>query len=139
MIKCLKCQNTYEGNVLLSKCPHCDNSDLSLFIRVDGEIDPTKNKQDREWLESRIEEENSNNCYHKWIFFAGYCQFCGQFGDHGERISICIKCGIIYGCEYGYASQAEIDNLLDPEISNLKEFLDEFIIKSQLNIKLKGK
>ena len=52
MIKCLKCKDIVKGNALPSKCPNCGNEDLSQFIRVDEEIDPIKNKREREWLES---------------------------------------------------------------------------------------
>lgn len=57
-VKCLKCKNVLSGSDglhLSSKCPKCGNTNMSLFIRVDDlDIDPKKNKRDKEWLESRV-------------------------------------------------------------------------------------
>lgn len=57
-LKCLKCQKVFSGSEglhLSSQCSECGNDDLSLFIRVDDEdIDPIKNKRDKEWLESQL-------------------------------------------------------------------------------------
>lgn len=56
-LKCLKCKKVLSGSGglhLTSKCPHCGNEDLSLFIRVDDQdINPKAYKRDKEWLESR--------------------------------------------------------------------------------------
>ena len=54
MIKCLKCEYMIKGNSLPSRCIHCGNEDLMLFIRIEQDINPKENKRMKEWLESRL-------------------------------------------------------------------------------------
>jgi len=56
-LKCLNCDhiiNSSDGGLhLSSRCPECENEDLTKFIRVDDEdIDPDENRREKEWLES---------------------------------------------------------------------------------------
>ena len=59
-IRCTKCNHTLQGKKslhLVSKCPNCGNTAREMFIRVDDEdIDPAKQQQDKEWLESHKAE-----------------------------------------------------------------------------------
>lgn len=56
-ILCKKCSNAVKGVSslhLVKSCPECGNNDPSLFIRVEDEdINPAKEKQDKEWLDAR--------------------------------------------------------------------------------------
>ncbi len=55
-IRCTKCNHTLSGKNslhLVTQCPKCGNTVRDMFIRVDDEdINPVKQEQDREWLES---------------------------------------------------------------------------------------
>jgi len=59
-------------------------------------------------------------CYHKWKFYAAWCNCCGEFdtkdNTHGEPISQCTKCGILWGPEYSFLSKEEIENLISLKV-----------------------
>lgn len=51
-------------------------------------------------------------CYHKWDFFGQFCNACGEFTNHGEVISKCLKCGVYWGNEFKtFLNEDEIENL----------------------------
>ena len=56
-IKCQVCETKFMGTsgLHLGSCSQCGNEDISKFVRIDDEdINPSKYKSDKEWLESRL-------------------------------------------------------------------------------------
>ena len=66
-------------------------------------------------------------CHHHWKWTGScYCEECGEFfkGEkmkfdwftHGNMVSQCTKCGLMYEPEYGYITCEEIENFKFNEI-----------------------